>query len=41
MRQKLEERRQILRLSQGPLRKAKDLLALTVLLVRLIRQLFE
>lgn len=41
MRQKEKERRQILRLSQDLLRKAKDLLALTVLLVRLIRQLFE
>ena len=41
MRQKEKEKRQILRLSQDLLRKAKDLLALTVLLVRLIRQLFE
>ena len=41
MRQQQEKKRQILRLSQYPLRKAKDLLALNVLLVRLIRQLFE
>jgi len=38
---KVKEKRQIFRLPQDQLRKTKDLLALTILLVRLIKQFFE